>query len=127
MVDLVFFAPIAVGFVAGYAARDIQARGGAPDAIDRFLAERERELRERYETTEMDYVEFGDAIAVVEDPDTERIMRDATDIDGIGPATAFALAQRFDGYDAYREGDAEAYREVNQIGEQLGRSLARRN
>ncbi|MDT3437317.1 hypothetical protein [Haloarcula sp. 1CSR25-25] len=102
-----------VGAVAGYAARDIQTRGDGRDEIESYLNERETELRERYQTTEMDYVEFGERIAVLEDPDTERIMRDAVAVDRIGPATAFRLAQWFDGWEDYRDADQDAYEPVN--------------
>jgi|GEM_PF-6376312 len=127
MVDLLLVGPIAVGFVAGYLARDIQTRDDGPDEIETFLGEREAELRQRYQTTEMDYVEFGERIAVIEDPDTERIMRDATDVDGIGPKTAFRIAEWFDGYDEYRDADAESHQDVNGIGPNKGRALARRH
>ncbi|RLM32632.1 hypothetical protein [Haloarcula sp. Atlit-120R] len=127
MVDFLLVGPIVLGFVAGYLARDIQTRDDGPDEIEAFLTDREAELRQRYETTEMDYVEFGERIAVVEDPDTERIMRDATDVDGIGPKTAFRIAEWFDGWAAYRDADGEGHREVNGIGPNKGRALARRH
>jgi len=116
-----------VGAVLGYAARDIQSREDTPDEIEQFIAERESELRQRYETTAMDYVEFGDRVALLEDPDTERIMRDATDIDGIGPKTAFRIAQWFDGWDDYRDAGQSEYQDVNGIGPNKGRALAARD
>ncbi|NLV14351.1 hypothetical protein [Haloarcula argentinensis] len=127
MVDLLLVGPIALGFVAGYLARGIQTRNDGPDEIGAFLDEREAELRQRYETTEMDYVEFGERIAVFEDPETERIMRDAVDVDRIGPKTAFRIAQWFDGWEDYRDADQDAYEDVNGIGPNKGRALARRH
>jgi NAD-dependent DNA ligase len=116
-----------VGALVGYVARDIQAREDDPDEIETFLDERETELRQRYETTEMDYVEFGERIAVLEDPDTERIMRDAVTVDRIGPKTALRIAQWFDGWADYRDADQDAYEAVNGIGPNKGRALARRH
>jgi len=85
-----------VAFGAGYLLRDHQTRGDEPDEIEAFLDEREAELRQRYQTTEMDYVEFGEPVSVIEDPDTERIMRVAVTVDRIGPETAFRITQWFD-------------------------------
>lgn len=121
-----FAAVFAAGLAIGYALRGRADRDDR-DEIDAFLDEREQELRERYQTTEMDYVTFAERIAPIEDPHTERIMRDAVDVDGIGPATAFRLACRFDGWEDYRSATSEEYQQVNRIGEQKGRSLAARH
>lgn len=125
MIELL--AAIGVGaFVVGYglgAAGETDDR----DAIERFLDDREAQLRERYETTRMDYVEFGDRIALLEDPDTPRIMRDAVVEDGIGPETAFNIAREFDDYEAYRDADKSDYERVNRVGENRARALANRS
>jgi len=99
-------------------------RGDGADAVDEYLDERERELRQRYETGPMDYVEFGDRIAVIEAPGTERIMRAATRVDGIGPETAFALAAYFEGdYEAFREAGRGEFEAVNGVGENRATAL----
>lgn len=118
-------AAVVGAFAAGYAAgshRDRDTR----DGIEQYLDDREVELRERYQTTDMDYVTFGDEVALLEDPDTERIMRTAVDVDGIGPATAFELARAFDGYQEFAAAGLEEYEQVNRVGEQKGRALSRR-
>jgi len=58
------------------------------DAVDEYLEQREADLRDRYETTAMDYVEFGDRVAVPEAPGTERIMRDGAADNLITPSTS---------------------------------------
>lgn len=84
-------ATAAVAFSAGCLVREHRDSGDDRDKIETFLNHREADLRERYETTKMDYVAFGERIAVFEDSDTDCIMRDATDVDGIGPETAFSI------------------------------------
>jgi len=113
-----------VAFAAGYLARATREVDNS-DAVDQFLASREQKLRERYTTTAMDYVTFGDEIALVEDPDTERIMRAAVAVEGIGPKRAFRLARRFDSYDTFRSASADEYAAVNGIGQQRGAALSR--
>ena len=94
------------------------------DAVDEYLEHREADLRDRYETTAMDYVEFGDRVAVLEAPGTERIMRDAIAVDGVGPDTAFAIARRFGGdYEAYRTADREQLESINGVGENRATAL----
>ena len=99
-------------------------RGGESDLIDVYLDERESELRQRYETGPMSYVEFGDRIAIIKMPGTERIMRAATQVDGIGPETAFALAVYFEGdYETFRKANREAFETVNGVGENRATAL----
>jgi len=99
-------------------------RGGESDAVDDYLNERESELRQRYETGPMDYVEFGNRIAVIEAPGTERIMRAATRVDGIGPETAFELAAYFEGdYEAFRRADRGEFERVNGVGKNRATAL----
>lgn len=87
------------------------------DDVEQFLDEEREALQQRYETTAMTYVEFGERITVLEDPGTERIIRDATDVDGIGPETALEIAATFGGdYEAYRTGSNEDLQAVNGIG-----------
>lgn len=116
-----------VAFGAGYLLRDHQTRGDEPDEIEAFLDECEAELRQRYQTTEMDYVEFGERVSVIEDPDTERIMRNAVTVDGIRPETAFPIAQWFGSWEDYREADQDTYENVNGIGPNKGRELTARH
>ena len=92
--------------------------GDGTDAIEEYLDERESALRQRYETGSMDYVEFGDQVALIEAPGTERIMRATTRVDGIGPETAFELAAYFEGdYEAFRRADTGKFEQVNGVGE----------
>jgi hypothetical protein len=94
------------------------------DAVGDYLDERESALRQRYETGPMDYLEFGDRVAVIEAPGTERIMRAATRVDGIGPETAFELAAYFDGdYEAFRRADRAEFERVNGVGENRATAL----
>lgn len=117
----------ATAFVAGWSAHAILAEsrsGDSRDGVEKFLAERETTLREQYATTDMDYVEFGDRIATVENPGTERIMRDAVRVDGIGVETAWEIARTFGGeYDAYAAADREELERVNGVGENRATAL----
>lgn len=72
----------------------------------------------------MDYIEFGDRIAVLEQPGTESIMRDAIQVDGIGVETAYDIAPAFQGdYDAYRSAGRSELERVNGIGENRATAL----
>lgn len=114
-----------IAFAAGFTTRGaLDTRGGNRDDIEQYLDDRRDELQQRYETTQMDYVEFGDCIAVLEQPGTERIMRDAIHIDGIGVETAYEIARTFQGdYDAYRSAGRSELERVNGIGENRATAL----
>ena len=118
-------AAAAAAFAAGFLARGILARERDDrDDIKQYLADRRAELQQRYETTQMDYVEFGDRIATLEQPGTERIMRDAIDVDGIGVETAYEIARTFQGdYDAYRNAGRNELERVNGVGENRATAL----
>lgn len=117
-----FLAGVGVGALA--VELRYRGAGDGTDAIGDYLNERESELRQRYETGPMDYVEFGNRIAVIEAPGTERIMRAATRVDGIGPETAFELAAYFEGdYEAFRRADRGEFETVNGVGSNRATAL----
>ena len=115
----------AAAFAAGFLTRGVLARErNDRDDIEQYLADRRHELQQRYETTQMDYVEFGDRITVHEQPGTERIMRDAIQVDGIGVEVALEIAKTFEGdYEAYRDADREELESVNGVGENRATAL----
>lgn len=117
-------------FAAGWATHAIVADELADDGsddVESFLDERESQLRERYESTQMDYVEFGERVALLERPGTERIMREAVVVDGVGEEIAFEIARSFDGdYEAFQAAGREKLEEVNGVGENRATALLSR-
>jgi hypothetical protein len=68
----------------------------APDAVDVYLDWREADLRGRYKTA-MNDIEFGDRMALLEAPGTERIMRDGIAVNDANSDTAVAIQRCFEG------------------------------
>ena len=118
------FVTAAAAFTAGYIVRGELGDRDQPGTVEQYLNDHRAELQQRYETTRMDYVEFEDRITILELPGTERIMRDAIQVDGIGVETAFEIARTFQGdYEAYRDAGRDDLERVNGIGENRATAL----
>lgn len=119
---------LTLGGIVGYAiGAGVSRSGSGSDSVTAVIEDRRQELRGRYESGPMDYVEFGDQIAVLEDPGTEQIMREAITVDGVGPETAFEIAREFDGeYSEFRDADRDDLVRVNGVGENRAGALMNR-
>lgn len=115
---------VGIGFLAGYGIKG-RMQSDETDTIDEFLEEELQATKDRYASTEIDDEEqLAFEIMLLEQPGTERIMRDATDVDGVGLETAAAIAKHFEGdYQRYRDADAEALQAVNGIAENRANAL----
>jgi NAD-dependent DNA ligase len=115
----------AVAFGAGYLIGDPNTTDET-DHIDQFLADELQAAKDRYATTEVDDEEnLAFEVMLLERPGTERIMREAVTVDGVGPETALAIAKHFEGdYHEYRAADVETLQRVNGVGENRARALA---
>lgn len=115
-----------VAFGVGYVLGD---RGDTDqsDSIEQFLEDELQAAKDRYATTDIDDEEqLAFEIMLLERPGTERIMRDAVTVDGIGPETALAVARHFDGdYHEYRAADVDTLQRVNGVGENRATALTR--
>lgn len=117
---------LGTGFLAGYWLRG-RLQDHDKDAIDQFLEEELQAAEDRYAATEIDDEEnLAFEVMILQQPGTERIMRDAIDVDGVGPETALAIAKHFDGdYQQYRAADVDTLQRVNGIGENRATALTR--
>lgn len=114
------FVTVAVAFTAGYIVCGELDDHDQSGRVELYLDNHRAELQERYETTRMDYIEFEDRITILEFPGTERIIRDAIQVGGIGVETA----QTFQGdYDAYRDARRDDLERVNGVGENRATAL----
>lgn len=117
-------AGIVIGFLGGYLIRDTFSVSDGRDSIDRFLDERRDELQTQYAESKMTHRAFVNRIVVIEDPETEQIIRDAVTVDGIGPETALEIARTFNAdYDAYRAAGRDELEKVNGVGENRATAL----
>jgi NAD-dependent DNA ligase len=115
-----------IGLVIGYLAGGFNSSDDT-DHIDQLLEEELQAAQDRYAATPIDDEEqLAFEIMILERPGTERIMREAVDVDGVGPETALAVAKHFEGdYHEFREADVDALQEVNGVGENRARALTR--
>lgn len=120
---------VAFGVGIGVAAeRARQTREDTPGSVTAYL-EREREkMEERYVTTDaMDGDDLDDRADLLLSPGTEQIMRDAVEVDGVGPHTAFRIAELFDGdYRAYKQAGRGELEAVNGVGSNRATALLNR-
>lgn len=118
------FVTVSVAFTAGYIVRGELDDRDQSGQVEQYLDNHRAELQERYETTQMDYIEFEDHITVLEFSGTERIMRDAIQVDGIGVETPFETARTFQGdYKSYRDTGRDDLERVNGVGENRATAL----
>lgn len=113
-------------FGLGYFARVWHESEPPADPVEQLLDERREELRERYVAGEITHGQFAAEIETVEDPDTERIMHLARDVDGIGPHIAFKIAREFDSLEALAAADQSDLEAINRVGENRAHGVLHR-
>lgn len=122
-------ASVALGVALGWilALSTSSQDGDSADSVSAFLDQRRTSLQDRYAAGDLDHETFADRIALLEAPDTERIMRDAVRVDGIGPKTAYSVVKVCDGnWQRYREAEPMALKAINGVGENRAHALTNR-
>lgn len=114
----------AASFAAGYIARGKVRNREQRGTVEQFLDGRLDELQSAYAEGRLTHSAFVNQIAVIEDPDTEKIIQDAITVDGIGVETALEIARTFNAnYEAYRHADRDELERVNGVGENRATAL----
>lgn len=131
MVEPALLVAIGVGIGLGIGVGIERVRQGnesPPGSVTAYLERERQKMNERYVTTKIiDVEELEQRAELLLSPGTEQIMRDAVQVDGIGPHTAFRIAELFDGdYQAYEQADRETLESVNGVGENRATALLNR-
>jgi NAD-dependent DNA ligase len=114
-----------VGLVVGYG---LGSSGGeeTADSVQALLEERREELLSDYEAGRISHAQFASEIELVEDPATETVMYAVTDVDGVGPHTAFEVARAFRNRRELESANVEDLEAINNVGENRARAIHRR-
>jgi len=79
--------------------------------------------RHLYATGDIDLAELERRLAVLEDPEADRIRAACERVSGIGEDTSFAIAAEFDTVDALRQADRERLERIPNVGPERAAAL----
>lgn len=97
------------------------------DSVRRLLELRREAVRSDYAEGRMSHEQFAGEVELLEDPATERVMYAVTDVDGVGPRTALAVARRFRSIEQLASADRRDLEAVNGVGSNRAGAIQERS